>query len=163
MALGSTSILISRSRAPRPELRWARPRQPPSIADFLNNVFNAQTATHTSQPHSLVVQGTRLVCSVCVRSSALSSLRCARSAFATSACTGAPPQAAVGPGHQIYRTEGLIWCNACGAYGEKRRGKLQSACPGFPGQGAKTILRRLRANLHPATAAPMSASVRVLG
>ena len=118
---------------------------------------------HTSQPHSLVVQGTRLVCSVCVRSSALSSLRCARSAFATSACTGAPPQAAVGPGHQIYRTEGLIWCNACGAYGEKRRGKLQSACPGFPGQGAKTILRRLRANLHPATAAPMSASVRVLG
>ena len=40
MALGSNRILISPSKAPRPELGWAKPRQPPSIADFPNNLYN---------------------------------------------------------------------------------------------------------------------------
>ena len=67
-------------------------------------------------------------------------------------------------GHLLFRYGNLVWCNRCGAYGERRARKLHSSCAGEAVGTAASRLRLLQAGFHPRTGRQLGvAATRVCG
>eukprot|EP00973_Karenia_brevis_P080197 11123632-Karenia_brevis.AAC.1 len=58
-------------------------------------------------------------------------------------------------------TNGIYWCNRCGAYTRSRARNLVAACPGRPsGAIAKLRRQKLRAGRHPVSGARLREGAR---
>ena len=58
-------------------------------------------------------------------------------------------------GHVLFESDGIVWCNKCGAYTSSRLRGLGKVCPGFAKATRKSVLQRFREGRHPVSGAPL--------
>ena len=62
----------------------------------------------------------------------------------------------------VYESEGLSWCNLCGAFSNTHIKDLGRPCVGIPGPGKKAVLGRLRRGRHPMSNQQFSSAAKRL-
>jgi len=132
-----------------------------------------QAQLHPEAPHQLERGAQRIGCAVCRRYTRLSSAVAAQRAFMKSECKGPLEQRAsgstgegrpgrleFGPGHRLWKSGPVVWCQRCGAYAEVRCRELRHPCKG-PAEGGPRAgqLARLKSGRHPLTGVELAAPV----